>query len=422
VQTWLDYLLPSLARCGWNPVLGLVSGRLHNVARYVEVHPGHDYIAIDSPTGAREGRIRALVQAIRRVQPQLVVAVNVCDCYAAVERMRFDGEPAPHIAMADHSVEPDFLQDAASWRHVLDAFIGTNQLTLRLARDYSRLEHQRMYYAPYGVPVTTPPSGPQEGGTGPLRIAYAGRVDENQKRAQDIAPILDRLESLGVDYRLRIAGGGPYLTALTEQLRGRVERGLVQMLGVLDSASLDEQLYAWSQILLVTSSWETGPIVAWEAMARNVALVSTQYVGSGLEDALQSDENCLLFPVGDVHAAAAQLHRACDNALRGHLTRSGHALVRSRYSRERSIAAWDACMRDVLARPRLCAPVRVAGAAPSGRLDRWLGSSRGETLRRWMGRSYRHDEPGGEWPHADHGLSAAQQQEFWAMAQRADRS
>jgi glycosyltransferase involved in cell wall biosynthesis len=422
VQTWLDYLLPGLARRGWQPVLGLVSGRLHDVPRYVQVHPGHEYIAIENPTGTREGRIRALVQAIRRVQPQLIVAVNICDCYAAVERMRFDGESAPHIAMADHSVEPDFLKDAAAWQHVLDAFIGTNQLTVRLARDYAKLDPKRVHYAPYGVPVTACPTGDEQTSTGPLRIAYAGRLDDAQKRAQDIAPILDRLESLGVDYRLRIAGGGPYLNTLREQLRGRIEDGRVQLLGVLDCAALDEQLYAWSQVVLLTSSWETGPIVAWEAMARHRALVSARYLGSGAEGALQSDENCLLFPVGDVQAAADQLRRTSDSAVRRQLTLNAHTLVKNRYSRDRSVAAWDTCLRDVLARPCLSAARSCAGHVPSGRLDRWLGSAGGETLRRWMGRAYRHEEPGGEWPHSEHCLSPAQEQAFWDLARRADRS
>jgi hypothetical protein len=179
-------------------------------------------------------------------------------------------------------------------------------------------------------------------------------------------------------------------------------------------------LYAWSQVLLLTSCWETGPIVAWEAMARNRTLVSTRYVGSGLEGALQSSENCLLFPVGNVQAAAGELQRACDIELRGRLTCNAHTLVRSRYTRERSVSTWDACLRDVLARPCLSAAPRTTDSVPSGRLDLWLGNARGETLRRWMGRVYRHDEPGGEWPHSDHSLSAAQQQEFWAIAERAD--
>ena len=398
VQTWLDYLLPGLANRSWRPVLGLTAGRFHDVGRYLAAHPWPDCVAIANPTGSAEGRIRTVIETIRRVRPHLVVSVNIPDVYAAVERLRARRETTPHVAMTNHSIESQYLSDARSWRHVLDGMIGTNRLTCRLAEEYAGLEGARVHYAPYGVEC---PSSPvrRTRNAGPLRIAYSGRLDEDQKRAGDIPAILDKLDALGVDYEFQVAGGGPSEAALRERLRSGIESGRVRFLGVLDPAALNERLYDWADVLLVTSFWETGPIVVWEAMARSLPVVSSRYIGSGLEGSLKEGDNCLLFPVGDVVAAAAQLRRATNPQLRAALAEHGHQLVSDRYTRECSVAIWDCCLRAILQQPRRENRAKPTPVAPAGRLDRWLGTRLGESVRRVLGIRFAHASAGGEWPH-----------------------
>lgn len=421
VQTWLDYLLPGLAERGWRPVLGLVAGRFHDVGHYLKVHPWPDAVAIANPTGSPEGRIRALIAAIRQVRPQLVVSVNIPDVYAAIERLRARREASPYIVMSNHSIEAQYLGDARSWRHVLDGMIGTNRLTCRLAEEWADLESARVHYAPYGVEF---PSSPvrRSWNVGPLRIAYSGRLDEGQKRAGDIPGILDRLEALGVAYHFQVAGGGPSEPALRERLRSGIESGRVRFLGVLDPAALNERLYDWADVLLVTSFWETGPIVIWEAMARGLPVVSSRYVGSGLEGSLKEGDNCLLFPVGDVETAAAQLRRAADPAIRAALAERGDQLVRDRYTREQSVAIWDRCLRAILQQPRRENRAQPAPVTPAGRLDRWLGTGVGESVRRVLGIRFAHASAGGEWPHVNrcHDANLPINNIFWMKAAQHD--
>lgn len=420
VQTWLDYLLPGLAARSWRPVLGLTAGRFHDVGRYLTVHPWPDAVAIPNPTGSAEGRIRALIATVHRVRPQLVVSVNIPDTYAAVERLRARRQTSPRVVMTNHSIESHYLSDAWAWRHVLDGMIGTNRLTCRLAEEYAGLESARVYYAPYGVECPSLPVR-RVRNAGPLRIAYSGRLDEGQKRAGDIPGILDCLETLGVDYAFRVAGGGPSEAALRERLRSGIAAGRVRFLGVLDSTALDERLYDWADVLLVTSFWETGPIVIWEAMARGLSVVSSRYVGSGLEGSLKNGDNCLLFPVGDVQAAAAQLRRATDPQLRAALAERGYQLVSDRYTREQSVASWDRCLRAILQQPHRekDGKPKPTSVAPSGRLDHWLGTGLGESVRRMLGRSFPHTDPGGEWPHAN-SICHVNEPDFWENAAHID--
>lgn len=422
MATWLDYLLPGLEARGWQPVLGLVSGHHHDVDRYREAHPWAETVRISNPTGSAEGRIRAVEQAIRDQAPDLVVSVNIPACYAAVERLRHRrrGYAAPRVVMANHSLEPQYLADAEAWSHVLDGMVGTNRLVTCMAEQYTRLDPRRLHYAPCGTgPGPIPRDEEATTRTSRLRIGYSGRLEVDQKRAQDLRPILEVLDALGIAYEFRVAGSGPYEQPLRDELSKGVDAGRVRFMGRLDSGELNRALYGWADALLVTSDWETGPLVIWEAMAHRVAVVSSRYIGEGCEGALRHEENCLLFPVGDAGEAARQLARLVDARLRGHLTDAAFALVADRYTQERSVEAWDRAFRAILALP-IPDPGACRTPVPTaGRLDALLGTSLAESLRRALGISFRHAGPGGEWPHAMGG-QPIDTDAYWEQARRLD--
>jgi glycosyltransferase involved in cell wall biosynthesis len=236
-----------------------------------------------------------------------------------------------------------------------------------------------------------------------------GRLEQPQKRVHDLPLILAELDELlglghrgegAPPYHLRIVGDGPERSAIEKALEPWVQTGRVAFTGALPASLLPEQVYASADVLLITSCWETGPIVAWEAMAAGVPVVSSRYVGSGLEGALIDGETALLFPAGDAESAARALCRlAMDAPLAERLQQAGQRLVAERYSREASVGAWARALEGVLRLPPTPLPVRESALPPAGRLDRLLGPGLAETVRRRLGRSYPHAEPGGEWPH-----------------------
>jgi len=157
-------------------------------------------------------------------------------------------------------------------------------------------------------------------------------------------------------------------------------------------------------VLMITSSWETGPIVAWEAMAAGLVVVSSRYVGSGAEGALKDGQTALLFSVGDCEAAASAIARLLDSNLRTSLTNSALEMVHHRYSEAASLAAWLKVLSLSLELPPL--PLnypefaRFAATVPSGRFDIMLGVTNAEYLRRFLGLNFRHLSAGSEWPHS----------------------
>lgn len=401
VAVWLDYLVPALSAHGWRAKAGLVAGRWHDVGAYRAAYPGLDAVTIDNPTGSAEGRIRAIADTLRRERPDVVIAVNIVDTYAAVRRVRREGQPIKAV-MALHGIAADLLDDLRREAPLgLDAVIATNRLACRLCVEHAGVPPQRVLYAPYGVDVDAFGAIQRTAREGPLRIVWVGRLEQEQKRVHDLAAILAALDARGVDYRLRIVGDGPERSALSAGLAPWLERGRAELIGALPPAALAAKVYAHADVLLITSSWETGPIVAWEAMAAGVAVVSSRYVGSGLEGALREGANSLLFPIGGADEAAEMLAQlAADEALRARLADAGRALVRARYSIAASVRSWAQALDAVMAMPTVDAKPDVERwPAAAGRLDRWLGVERAETVRRMLGRRHVHAGPGGEWPH-----------------------
>jgi glycosyltransferase involved in cell wall biosynthesis len=418
VATWLAYLLPGLAQHGWHPVLGLVQGKWHDVDAYRRAYPSLETVAIPNATGSHEGRLLALTQAFARVAPAAVVGVNIPDAYAAVSRMRLGAQRSPRALMTLHGIQPDLYEDVQRFRAVLDGVAGTNRLACRLA-EVNGMEIGRVHYAPCGVPLPAALNVQARDAASPIRIAFVGRLEEWQKRVHDLPRIAAALTHKGVPFELLVAGSGPQELPLRAALAEYVADGRVRFLGSLSSEQLSEQVYRRAHVLLLTSLWETGPLVIWEAMSHGLAIVTSRYVGCGLEDGLHDDENCLMFSVGDTARAAECIVRLLDESLRLRLATRALSLLESRYSRSRSVEAWSHCIDAVMnSAPRTSAPEPLA-VQRAGRLDRSFGTLWGERLRRAVGLQFGHAGPGGEWPHS-YGHTPVDNAGFWQQAASLD--
>lgn len=400
VADWLEYLLPGLNARGFRCVLGLMAGRHHLTGPYLDRHPWHDVEKISNPTGSPEGRITAIRQAIRRMQPDIVMSTNVAPTYEAVRRLRIEGNSVSRLVMTLHGLQSDLLADIASERDVLDAVVVTNKLSQRLATE-ALCSHSRVFYAAYGVPQRDAIAERSSLAPDGVRLLFCGRLEESQKRVSDLPVLIKGLRDSGLSATLSIAGGGPDEQALRDQCRLLGQENAITFLGVLSPEELSLE-YRKHDALIITSSWETGPIVAWEAMSHGLPVVSSRYVGSGLENALDDGSNSLMFPVGDMDSAVAAVTRLLSPGLHARLVTGGLDLVRTRYSQEQSIAQWAQAIRSIMELPLLnkhsASPRSIAG----GRLDRVLGVATAERVRRGLGLAYPHSEAGGEWPHTSH--------------------
>lgn len=397
VQTWLDYLVPGLTDKGWIVHVLLVDGVHSRADEYLRAHPLPDVICVANPTGSREGRIRALSGCIATVDPDLVLVVNIVDAYEAVRRLRKKTPSGPKIAMALHGLNACFQQDIQRWHALLDGVIATNQLAVQAAVEFGGMPASRTHYSPCGVEIGSEPEPicPNE----TLELVFVGRFDNTEKRVLDLQPILTALERENVPFRLRLAGAGPAETDLRDALESFGDK--VQFLGSLDAETLRKNLFAPKNIILILSHSETGPLVAWEAMVGGAVVVTSQFVGIGLEGGLCDGRTCLTFPIGDSERAAQAIGQLRDTRLRMSLSTAGWQLVCGRYSRASSIRAWDEALSSTLLEPvRDEVVIPAENELQFGRLDKLVGSILAEEVRHLFNIRFEHSEPGGEWPHS----------------------
>jgi glycosyltransferase involved in cell wall biosynthesis len=370
---------------------------LHGDARrYLRHHPFPRVRLVANPSGSREGRVRALAKAIRSVRPDCVLGVNIVDAYDAVARLRRGGNGVPRMAMALHGLNPCFQDDIARWRRHLDAVIATNRLGVAAAIRFGGMAADRVHYAPCGVGIPQRLAAPD--GSNGLTLLFAGRFDAGTKRVLDLPPILRALDRREVAFRVRLAGAGPAERELRAAMAAFGSR--VEFVGVLNASQLRESFLRPGAVALVLSPSETGPLIAWEAMASGAAVVTSQFVGIGLEGALRDGETCLTFPVGDHEAAAAAIARLSEAALREGLIRRGRQVVEARYGHAASVRAWDRALRIVVGQSPLVGEPPRSDVPVSGRLDRYFGTRAAESLRRVLRVRFRHRAPGDEWPHS----------------------
>lgn len=406
VQDWLSDLVAGLRAEGHRVSVAVPDDAVHRLQPYAARYPALQPIPFRNPSGSAPGRIAALSRLLRRHPDHLVAGVNIASLYPAVRRLRRQGLFRGRAVMTLHALEAEYYADLRDQRDLLDAVVVTNRLSGALAGDLGGIAPERVLYAPYGVVIDEADAAiqaPPQAGV--LELVWVGRLERSQKRVHDLQPILAALDDAGHAFTLTIAGDGPERSVLEAELDPWRRRGWLRFVGAIPRQRLRQEVYGPGRILLITSAWETGPIVAWEAMAAGMAVVSSRFVGSGLEAALVDGRTALLYPIADAAAAARQIGRLRDGPLLAELAAAGQERVRSRYSREASLRAWKEAFAAAAALPAL--PIPAAGPAPaaSGRLDRLLGPGGAGSLRRLLGRRFRHQEAGSEWPHSGHAAS-----------------
>ena len=158
---------------------------------------------------------------------------------------------------------------------------------------------------PCGVPL--PPLGPSRPPDARLRISWAGRMEEKQKRVSDLVRILTCACDSGIDATLDVLGDGPERRDVEQAAAAAGVRSRITFHGWQPVATVMRTLGA-SDVFLMTSNFEGMPITIMEALGLGCAVVSTSV--SGVEDYENSRlaaDALWTFPIGDVEAAVARL-------------------------------------------------------------------------------------------------------------------
>ena len=161
----------------------------------------------------------------------------------------------------------------------------------------ARLPHRRatIFHLPYGIPL---PAVARHSASGPLRVVYAGRFEQQQKGIFDLPEIDRALKARGVDVAWTVAGAGPDEAALKARWAFNAN---VRWLGQLSTPELIAQ-YVAQDVFVLPTRHEGFPVALLEAMAAGVTPVVSD-IPSGVPEIVTVD-NGVRVPVGEVAAYA----------------------------------------------------------------------------------------------------------------------
>jgi glycosyltransferase involved in cell wall biosynthesis len=423
LQTWLDELCRGLANRGWDPVVALVHGpSTHDSVGYKAAHPDLQTVVIDGTAMTMGARVREVMRTIRRLNPDYYVPLTVIDAHDAVCHLKQSGARHLKYVLSVHGNMPQQLADARLFQAFADVSINPGALTCRMV-EWAGMPASQIFHVPNGIAPRDVVDRPLTLDTA-LRLAYVGRLTDEDKRVMDLVPLTHALEAAGISYHLDIVGSGP----CEQRLKELISTSSVTFHGFVESELLHREYYPRWDVLLMFSQSEAFGLSLIEAMVHGVVPISSQFMGSRSEGFLIDRETARLFPIGDTTECARIIGELA--AGRGDLARmscKSQSFVTSTYSWNRCVEEWEAALirsREFVPRPLPAEPPRPIdeGHSLASRfpwLPRVCSDQFYKTKRRLLGipEAIRHGE---EWPFHTGRWSARDLEEITAVTTEMD--
>lgn len=182
----------------------------------------------------------------------------------------------------------------------------------------------------------------------PIRVLYAGRLENVEKRVLDLHHLADAMVRRGVRFELRVAGDGPARADLEHRMAEHLQSACVRMLGGIGMDGVDAEMRR-ADVVVLTSAREGMPVVVMEAMRHGRALAITEGCGDAVA-AVRAAACGIVVPVGamDVMAEGLAAWSRDRASLRAAGTRA-HACGCARFDLRSLSGALDGAIESVCA-------------------------------------------------------------------------
>jgi glycosyltransferase involved in cell wall biosynthesis len=260
-----------------------------------------------------------------------------------------------------HSDDPMHYEHVARLGRYWNAIVAVSRTIADRVVKLDASLAPRVVTIPYGVHA---PSSWRERCSAPgcaLRIVYAGRLAQEQKRVRDLPLIFGALMERGIPAELTIIGGGVEEGALKAACGRWIASGQVRFPGTLPNKEI-LKVFEQSDVLLLTSEFEGLPVSLLEAMAHGCVPVVSD-IPSGIPELVRNGETGYRIGVGDIAGFADCLANLEGNAaLRRALSAASYAAIRAGgFTTEDMVAAYLNLFERVLVEAELGEFVRPKG-------------------------------------------------------------
>jgi len=362
VTTWMKQLRASLA----------------NHPRF-DVRLMHIELPLNPPPPDFDLHARSVDHAreiIRSLAPAVVIPNYVWDLYLSA------CDPGVKCLAICHSDSDEEYYRPLAWFEPLASHIiavspecqrGVSHHLPRRAGDVTLL--------PYGVPVARTLERDYQ--TQPLRLIYAGRMAQFQKRVWDFLPLVEELTHAGTPFVFDIVGDGNETPGLKAAIEQACPQAPVVFHGRAPREALDG-IWPVHDVFIQTSDFEGTSISMLEAMSHGVVPVVTA-ARSGVAGVIRHGENGFVVPVGDMGAMARVLAELTQSPAR--LAAAGRAAheTAQHYSLENYCARFVDVLDRVVAAERTIDAVQtdgqLGGLAPLYRQDQTIAALRADNVR-----------------------------------------
>lgn len=384
-----------LAERGWRCVFALTWGnRFHDPFAFRKLFPDIETVLLDGRSGTREGRLLTIQRAVRTIRPKIVLPGALQDVF---EFVRVEKQRAQDIRLLYGlpGIHPAAFAWLRRFEPIIDQAFGVSRLTVNLLKTVVGISPERIHYIPTGVtPASIRAVRPE---SGPIRLGYVGRFDAD-KRVLDLIELCRQMDLRNLNYELTVVGQGTLDVELRTALAPWVSRSTVRILGGMTPNSLYRDVYPQLDACLLFSPMEGLPNTLIEAMSHGVASITSDFHGRKLQGLIRHGETGLVFPVGDL-IAAAECVAALSNDRHLHQTLccAGRKAVGIEHSVHGMADAFVELLDLTMNSPPCRGCVDIQKSAPAGRLTKWLGPRMAERCRSLLGRRFIHPDPS-EWP------------------------
>lgn len=332
--SWLGRLLPELPSLGIDPFCIVLSWE--QSGPLVELLIKHNIPYVQHPCQpTSEERTEWILEQLAEHPVDVFVPNHLVPAFYASKWVRSAYIPTIGILHSDD----DFYQAVqAQFVHRQSAFslssivCVSEQLRTQVC---SRPSHKcEVIQIPYGVPI---PQFTAKYNTSHFRIAYVGRLAEEQKRISEVTTAFCRVTSQISNTEAVLFGEGPDKAKVETILKSKANCGAVQLIGRIDPDRIQEELQKCHAIVLL-SDYEGLPISIIEAMACGVVPICLS-MRSGIDELLA--DGCGIIVQDrekEFDDAIKRLVNSADEWQQ--LSNSARTKVRQEYSVENNARQW----------------------------------------------------------------------------------
>jgi glycosyltransferase involved in cell wall biosynthesis len=257
-------------------------------------------------------------EVVRKMAPAIVIPNYVWSLFLT------GFEPGIRCIGMCHADSDDQYYRPLSWYEpIITKYIAVSRECDDRLKQYVPCRAEDVFTLPYGVCV--PPANNRHYQTRPLRLIYAGRVTQPQKRVWDFVPLVENLLRIKVPFVFDIVGEGDEFAPLQQVMRARLPAADVHFHPRIPHAAMAEK-WRNHDIFVQVSDFEGTSVSMLEAMAHGVVPVVTD-ASSGIAGVIHHNANGFVAPIGDMAAMAEGIRQiAGDLKL---LTDAGHEAYRT---------------------------------------------------------------------------------------------